>query len=115
MQQKEVHRILGALVNCRFAELWKGKEMENFYHFLVQQGLPAKGFLITIPIYLNENPDVEGWAWFWYKIRSVKNSPFQVEFDGSPVVMVPTTEEQFRECPPEWKGLPVWRWSSIKG
>ena len=113
MEDKEVKRILRCLVDCKFREVWEGEKLEDFYRFIAQQAVPAGSFLLTFPIYLDENREAEGWAWFCYRIKGVE--PGRVKFDGYPEIRMPTTEEYLRECPQDWKGLPVWRLNLGKG
>lgn len=99
--ERTLGRLLNHLTEARFDKVWRGKDLVAFYEFVRAEGGPARGFLITLP--LTEG----GIVWFFYRVLGEDALNLTVE---SPEIAVPKEEEAGnRDCPPEWKGYPVWR------
>ena len=65
-KEEELEKILKHLAGAKFNEIWRGIDLKYFYEFLVTQGVPAKGFLVTFPM------KGGSLAWFFYPIEGVK-------------------------------------------
>lgn len=98
-------RIIRHLTDARFDKVWKGDDRVAFHDFLRLRGISAGRFLITVQ--LAEG----GLAWFCYTIRKADEN--SIAFEPVEVAVPHEHESHNRECPPEWKGYPVWRVSNV--
>ena len=110
LSDQELVGIFKALTKNAFSELWKGRELREFYVFVREQGVPSGGFCITFPIALGGTDcgDDQGYVWFFYRISGTKGERV---FMDAPKVYVPVGKGGLKKQPPEWKKFPVWRFN----
>ena len=113
MDIKKAEKFFRNLLNCKFDKLWSGKELGDFQTFVLLQGIPAGGFLITIPMYLDDpdDPEDKGYTWFFYEATLEKKDGRARLLISSPKVSVPMAQDALRERPEQWKSYPVWRYT----
>lgn len=87
------------LVTGEFNKVWSGEELAAFEFFLIYEAVPAKGFLITLPI------DEGGLVWIFYPILETTDTGLEM---GKTCVAVPKNAND-RVCPTEWRGYPIRR------
>lgn len=112
MDTKKAEKLFRNLFNCEFDKLWGGKELGDFRTFVLRQGIPAGGFLITTPMYLDDpdNSEDRGYTWVFYEATVEKKDGGAKLIISSPKVSVPTAQNVLREKPERWKSYPVWRY-----
>ncbi|GEM_PF-4632361 len=93
-------RALDHLMNCQFHKVWHGKNLDDFHVFLVGQATSVGAFLIAWQL------EEGGLVWFHYTIEHVPDAVCVVAKHNA--LQFPDNQEN-RDCPEEWKGLPVWR------
>jgi hypothetical protein len=110
-EQKAI-RAIGYLVERKFQELWRGREWGQFTRFVLLQGVPARAFLITFPVGDKESGET-GYAWFHYEVLFDPSAPEKeaVKLKHPSVAISKPESGRMRDCPDEWKGLPVWRYN----
>lgn len=96
-------KLIRYLTEGKFKKIWKGKDLESFYDFVRSQGIPAKGFLLTLQL------KAGGLAWFFYKIEEVLTVKQDLELAFESIEVAIPDDETCREIPQELKGYPIWR------
>jgi hypothetical protein len=96
---------IGHLCKADFQKIWKGKDWDFFNEFLRDQGVPAKGFLVSVEVWDGNL------AWFFYPIGDVsfQDNKARIQFDSIQSAIPDENSRGVRECLEEWKGYPVWR------
>lgn len=103
--EKYATRIISYLERGDWKRLFKGRNLDDFYSFLREQGIPARGFLLTFPL------EGGSLAWFRYSIESVDQGKSATRVTHHLIdAYIPEDETELaREPPEEWKVYPVWR------
>lgn len=98
-----LQKLIHYLSKGKFEKIWKGKDLEFFYEFVCSQGIPSKGFLLTLSL------TGGGLVWFFYKIRDVQVDEQRARMAIESIEAVVPKDETSREIPERFKGYPVWR------
>ena len=107
LDKKETNRLLDLLVNCKFSEVWGGRDLEFFRDFLGTEAVSAGRFVLSIPVVLDGDSSANGWGWICYRVK-IRNKKGVVVLKN-PMFTLPTAVGALQECPERWKRFPIWR------
>jgi len=107
LDKRETKLLLDLLVNCKFSEVWGGRDLELFKDFLGREAVSAGRFVLSIPVVLEGDSSAKGWGWLCYRVKFRNRKGVAVL--KNPTFTVPIAVGALQECPERWKQFPMWR------